>query len=314
MTTQALVAILARKNEDAEVSVSAWQVNEFFKQEFQRISLTLDLQCQDGSCFKWDVCRPDLMLAYFCSESSHFRDAMLAATTEAGGEHLGAILYLDEVVPGNILKPENKRTFWAVYFSFLQFGADRLFRTEFWLPLAILRSSVAMEVVGGMSRCMRELVRAILFEPCNMAQVGVALQLPAPTLVRWSIAKLIGDEAALKTVWLSKGAAGIRPCLFCANVVSRHSDLSENPSLVDIGCSDPSQFVRVSDQDMWDSFDNLASQKDVLNRREFAILERASGSPRRTPPCRATVCWANLASLRRDGPHQTQCERQDTQT
>lgn len=287
VTTQALVAILARTNKDPDDIVSAWQVNNFLKQEFEKISLTLDLPLKDGSTFKWEVGRPDLMLAYFCSESDHFRDAMLAATTEAGAEPLGAILYLDEVVPGNILKPDNKRKFWAVYMSFLQFGGDRLFRTEFWLPVAMLRSAVAMDVVGGMSKCMKELVRAILFDPCNMSQVGVALKLPAPTLVRWSIAKLIGDEAALKTVWLSKGAAGIRPCFFCANVVSRHSELAvpETPSLVDIGCSDPSRFLRASDQDMWDSFDNLAHQKDVLNKGQFAILERASGCPGRIPPC-----------------------------
>jgi len=111
----------------------------------------------------------------------------------------------------------------------------------------------------------------------------VALMLPAPTLARAMIAKIIGDEAALKAAWVAKGAAGIRPCFFCANVVSKHSGLAGagGSTLVDIGCADPTRFQRVSDEDTWAAVDNLRAQKNNMTQKDFAILERASGRRRR---------------------------------
>eukprot|EP00972_Heterocapsa_arctica_P091401 13485461-Heterocapsa_arctica.AAC.1 len=36
---------------------------------------------------------------------------------------------------------------------------------------------------------------------------------------------IISDEAASKHIWNVKGATGIRPCMFCVNVVSGRSTL-----------------------------------------------------------------------------------------
>ena len=94
--------------------------------------------------------------------------------------------------------------------SIYEFGREHLFMEQFWLPVAVLRTGVDASVVGGVSRCMRELFRAVLFQPCNLLEVGIAVQLDAPTLIRITIKHIIGDEAALKYCWDCKGAGGIQ--------------------------------------------------------------------------------------------------------
>ena len=122
-------------------------------------------------------------------------------------EPLRGILYLDEVTPGNVLRPDNKRKFWAIYLGFGQTGTGNLSREEMWLPVAMLRSTIAHQ--AGVSACVRQLLRSMLLEPCNLASIGHAIQLSSPTLLRLAITNILADEAAIKAIWSNKGHRAI---------------------------------------------------------------------------------------------------------
>ena len=142
----------------------------------------------------------------------------------------------------------------------------------------MLRSTVAASATGGLSQCVRVLCRSLLFEPAHMSSAGATLNLGRPVLARLRLARLIGDESALRAVWLTKGASGTRPCMFCANVVALSAGLADDGlGLVDVTCSDPSRFVQVADADMWEQFDALEEANRTKTRKEFSILQQAAG-------------------------------------
>ena len=277
VTHAALAALLQATAEDENFpAFSNWQIKDFCKKEMAKVSYKLQLPMDDGTIFDWVICRPDNLIRYLAGESEEFRIALDDATKAAGSQPLQTIWYADEVVPGNILRPDNARKFWACYLGFKQMGPNRLSREQFWLPIAIIRTKVAASVVGGFSYCFRELLRCTLLEPCHLASVGVSVMLTGPTLIRIQIAHIIGDEAALKMIWDSKGASGLRPCFFCANVVAMRSNLQHN-RLIHPSCSDPSKFQIIKDTDVWETFDKLKADHNRLRHGAFAILERASG-------------------------------------
>lgn len=279
MTTQALSTILKKLQDERPEPLSAWQVNEFFRKEFLKVSYSTELPVNNGPPFTWKLCRCDLLLAHLCSTSQNYLSAMEEAVAASGTSPLGGVLYCDEVVPGNLLRPDNKRRFWAFYLGFTEFGPERLCHGEHWLPLGILRSSVVAEVKGGLSQVVRQLLTGILLEPCKLAEVGICLKVPTPKLVRVEIRTIIGDESALKGMWASKGSAGIRPCFLCANVVSKHSGLAQSSGglLVDIGEADPRKFEQLSDDDIWATFDRLAVEHSRASKKDFVLSERAAG-------------------------------------
>ena len=77
-----------------------------------------------------------------------------------GCHDLHAIWYLDEVTPGNVLRPDNARKFWAVYVSFRQYGTTALSKEALWMVAGVIRTKTASEVRGGISAIMRQLMRS----------------------------------------------------------------------------------------------------------------------------------------------------------
>lgn len=49
------------------------------------------------------------------------------------------------------------------------------------------------------------------------------------------------------------------------------------PHVVDPSCSDPNLFQELTDQDVWNSFDRLAAAHERETKRDFAVLQQASG-------------------------------------
>ena len=81
---------------------------------FQKVRLDIKLPMSDGKEFTWSVCNVPRLVEYFAAEASTFRVLMERGIAASHGEPLRGILYLDEVTPGNVLRPDNKRKFWAI--------------------------------------------------------------------------------------------------------------------------------------------------------------------------------------------------------
>ena len=69
-----------------------------------------------------------------------FRRMMAIAIGASTDQVLTVITYLDEVMPGNVLNPDNARKSWAVYMSCLELPQWMLQLEDCWLAVAVIRT------------------------------------------------------------------------------------------------------------------------------------------------------------------------------
>ena len=191
-------------------------------------------------------------------------------------------LYLDEITPGNPLKPSNTRKVWAFYVSFEEFGSEARCQEGMWFTLCLARSSVVSRMKGGVS----ELTHLLMQSLRQQLDGGCMLtfQRSRDEVDRLfffaSLNTVVGDEAALKSAFDVKGASGVCPCPLCSNVVSRHSGLEDHDSsgsLVPIQETDAGKFRARSDQDLWTAHHLLASSHGTTSKAAFEQLEKSLG-------------------------------------
>ena len=249
------------------------------RDSFDEVSSVIPLPLIGGGEFSWNIVRLDKVLQKFARGSEGFRAALAGALGASSDGRLSAIVYADEVTPGNPLRPENRRRFWSIYVGLMELGAVALSYEQFWIPVGVLRTTKVAQLRGGLSHAFSMLLKSILFDPSQLAEMGMPIDLgQGPQLLRLRIARLLGDESALKTILSAKGAAGLRPCILCRNVVALRSDLvSPGCGLVEVSCSRHDQFDAATDQDLWQAWDDLAAQRPVLTKARFELLEKSSG-------------------------------------
>lgn len=188
------------------------------------------------------------------------------------------VFYSDEVSPGNQLKPSNDRKLQTIYWSFRQFGSCGLANENLWFILTAVRSSIVKRL-GGMSVLFKHLL-GIFFRDHDF-RCGITIRIAGePHLMFAKFGILVSDEAALKSVWNNKGAAGTLPCILCSNVVAFSSRLHETDTsnlLVPSTETDISKFVLRSDDSIQQTLTMLGQQRNVLSVAAFQKLEQSVG-------------------------------------
>jgi len=235
--------------------VSRLDVNRACSDSVANLLGFVDLPLASGGMFKWPLLRPDLLLQHTVRSSPAFARAFTEAlrTCPSTSENPWSLMvFFDELTPGNVLRPDNRRKIMSVYFSFKELGPHVLCKTEAWLTVTVVRTTMISEVVGGWSHMLRVLLRHMLLGPQSWSSGGVVLQLPNPVLFFAVLKNIIGDEAALKQAYDNKGASGLRPCPLCKNVVMKGSDLvphDRSGYLVEITCPSLDRFDVATDED-----------------------------------------------------------------
>ena len=235
----------------------------------------ITLKTKNGD-FAWVVAHPEKILAFFCSVppfAALLRDTIRAAR----GDALRIVLEYDEVTPGNVLAPDTRRKFWAVYWSVLEFR-EKLSMTSVWMPFGVLRSGVVKTVLGKFSHVFAQMVRCFAHE-CRF-DVGVPIDCPSgPMLLRAvPVAINLGDADALKQGLDIKGSAGMLPCGICRNCCKKGSRLpAANEYFVDICCADVALFDARSNKDVYDCADQLSSLYGTLTKGKFEDAEKMRG-------------------------------------
>ena len=97
----------------------------------------------------------------------------------------------------------------------------------------------------------------------------------SPTLFFADISNIVGDEAALKRIWDSKGSSGLVPCFCCGNCTTVSSKLVENDDagyLVDISCCVFLNFDKITNQHVYEKVE-LLSRDDLMSVMRGVLLE-----------------------------------------
>lgn len=133
----------------------------------------------------------------------------------------GTIIYCDEVVPGNVLGRAERKV-WCIYATLAQFQ-DHLAQEDSWLTISVERSTFVTTLDGGIAQMMSHVLHSIFCSTIVDPRLGFRLKGPngdpsGDITMYLDFQMVLADGAAQKLVWSSKGDAGTKYCILCANV------------------------------------------------------------------------------------------------
>ena len=189
------------------------------------------------------------------------------------------VIYIDEVCPGNPLRPEKSRMTQAIYWTMANLPDNILVQSGMWLLFSVLRSSIVEKMPGGVSGLIRKVMHIFFGSGPRSFKLGIVLHYSGRTvLVRGVFSGYMADEKALKEIFGLKGASGSKPCITCRNVVQflSNADLV-GTSLVGIACRDVHQLRYNSNANIYQLVDKLRHVRDHSTKAELAKIEQIFG-------------------------------------
>ena len=115
---------------------------------------------------RWAFVHPLALLFHFAVISTAFAEMMDACVHP--GVPCRVIIYIDEICPGNPLRPEKARTLQAIYWCLADWPQWLLQRTAAWPCFGTIRSSVVKQLPGGVSHLMRLVLNVFFFQQMVM--------------------------------------------------------------------------------------------------------------------------------------------------
>ena len=214
--------------------------------------------------------KPLLQLA---AERSDTWKTLIAEAAEscAGPRKVTFVLYADEVVCGNIIQQVSQKKVTAVY-CFVKEARRHAGYPDAWLMLACLQADVLRSISGGLSAVMS----AVANEVCSSEnQAGFPVDCGSHG-VKWfstqAPALYLADLDACRGAFGLKGSAGVVPCLWCSNVVTRHSHI-DLEGFVGVDEADMTKFVRRNDAEVFQLVDDMSAiQTSVALERRQKVL------------------------------------------
>ena len=229
---------------------------------------------------RWDYIHP-LALVFFLSTICSQFGAMMARTIDKHGSMLKIAVYIDEVRPGNVLRPDKARSVHNLYWAFIEWPEWFLCRDSAWLNFGCCRTSVVANINGGISCFIKQVLHAF-WNPKgpNFSTTGCLFQRSPHdlVLVRASLGGMLGDEKGLKEVFASKGFGGTRPCMACKHICQYlDNQIQGHPVLRPLHCLNRSEFGTSTDADIYAIVDMLEHTATSGTQAQLALLEQSSG-------------------------------------
>lgn len=155
-----------------------------------------------------------LLLQAKCDSCPGYRK-LLRTCAARNGNQLRLIAYTDETHGGNVLAAPAARKVALLYLAWLDFPT--LHMEAMWLTASLIKSADANSCTGGYARILKEILERYKEEACN----GMAIQMDdACELIFVKDVILLSDHEGFRSALGCKGAAGLKPCIKCSNVLS----------------------------------------------------------------------------------------------
>ena len=192
------------------------------------------------------------------------------------------ILYSDEVTPGNAMAYKNLRRTQAVYWTALEWGCAAIADEEAWFEFTVVKSTTVKTMLGGMSGLTCAAIKTF-FAPdgLNFATGGITLLLfNSETITVWiTFGIKVADESDLHSIYLCKGASGLKCCLFCSNVFNAKNErgLFEDGVRLLHTTSDVACIVLYTKASLAAIFERLERALTTMHPDDFKELETVLG-------------------------------------
>ena len=181
---------------------------------------------------------------------------------------LRLVIYADEVVAGNSLAAPLARKAMLIYITCMDF--EILFLEEMWLTMSVMKTSDIRKTLYGFADIFQRLLSVYVEE----MQDGIAIDFGTTVEMLWLETFLcLADHDAIRLMTGSKGAAGLKCCALCHNVLANGCGLvAENHC--EISETDSSKWLRNTPAMM----DEMASLLQACpNKSQLTKLETQLG-------------------------------------
>lgn len=244
------------------------------------VAQVLKLPTLSGGVMDWTCASIPALMARMVAESPPYAD-MIETTTRGNSvaKPFRLVVYSDEVTPGNVLAPDNRRKFHAFYINFLEAG-EHLNNVQSWLIGGAMLSTEADQVEGGLSCVTKMLLESAFGGSRCLRWGGVSLNFGSGILrtVYFELHAVIADADALRAMFGYKGAAGLKPCFKCINCVSAGHGLDGDDTHVSHGCPHLTAFALASDEDVYRASDIVSfAAEQSRSQSELDQVEKALG-------------------------------------
>ena len=242
----------------------------------------ITLKTKTGGTLDVNFCHPGAMLTFLCHYSEHYDKFLkhrmdIQPPSPSAPWSIG--MSFDEASAGNMLKVDQTRKAWLIYWAFVDMGKEHLAHESNWMLAGCITTHIANRVAGGFSAIWKALLKEMFFgDRDNVQTTGFLIRghdgkTFGPIFARWGF--VVADEAALHSSWKTKGSSGNVNCMLCCNVVRIGSDLANfgGGYLVDNAESDEGKFHKHTDSSVYAACEKLAR----CPRAELADLEKALG-------------------------------------
>ena len=183
----------------------------------------------------------------------------------ANQEAIPGCLYADEAVVGNVLAPDNRRRSWCFYFCWMSILPMR--KDTLWLPISVIRSDIIEQLPGGLPQAL-----SIVMRQCQqLLSDGIIVD---GQIVITHPLHLLADEDGLKKMGSHKGASGLRPCIRCANCISKGNEVD---GFYSIGHEPFDDFEQASDDFMKATMEYLQNLSLTSTASRLQEAEKLSG-------------------------------------
>ncbi len=190
-------------------------------------------------------------------------NSTVVATQRSQGS-VEACVYVDEVVPGNFILPDNRRRSFCYYICWkdlVRFRSDLL-----WFPFAMIRHDLVENYPGGLVGVFTKVLQ-------DLQPFLFSLILDS-NMVRTTRLFFIADEDGLKKSASHKGASGLRPCIKCRNCISKGNSV---PGYFDIAECNWSSFQLSTNSEIKEMFTHLKHVCATASKKDFEEASKLSG-------------------------------------
>jgi hypothetical protein len=234
-----------------------------FKERFQHLDGAL-LREEKNGIYTLNL---QFYIDTLCQKSTNFTDLLRRTVLKdhANQEAIPGCLYADEAVVGNVLAPDNRRRSWCFYFCWMSILPMR--KDTLWLPISVIRSDIIEQLPGGLPQAL-----SIVMRQCQQfLSDGIIVD---GQIVITHPLHLLADEDGLKKMGSHKGASGLRPCIRCANCISKGNEVD---GFYSIGHEPFDDFEQASDDFMKATMEYLQNLSLTSTASRLQEAEKLSG-------------------------------------
>lgn len=231
--------------------------------------------------YEWHFLHPCAFLSEACKLCPLLGDMVKGN----GGPRV--VIYMDEIKPGNVLRPDPSRQVACWYWTLMNLPSWFHTRREGWFYFGCFPTKLLSKLVGGYSYLCGRMLEFFFekLEPLNF-KIGFPCKSTSGLfLCQAELAAILSDEKALKELWGLRGASGTKPCCLCQNILGHmpKERVDGHGWLLHYSCSDRTRFAKHTSatfQQMRDHLTTLASgRKEELNKmgQVYGLQYSASG-------------------------------------